>query len=156
MTDNGRIRLELGSDGTAAELDVGALAIDEEALRLVTGLDAGRWELARLLSAVFDDGLMLAVVALRPTGAAGHGEESVVGVLVRNGSPVVVDEALLSVEYDPAGGPRRVGVELYEGADSLPLRIAGDRVAADPGRTALAMRNGGVSGRGRLAIVRPD
>ena len=118
-------------------------------------LDASRWGLARTLAGAFDDGLLVAVVALRPAGAAGHGEEAVAAVLVREGEPTLVDEALLSVEYDGAGGARRVGLEVYESPDSLPLRIAGDRVEVEGDRTILAMRVDGVAGRGQLAVIRP-
>ncbi len=68
---------------------------------------------------------------------------------------MVVEEALLSVEYDPEGLPRRVGVEIYEKADSLPRRMAGERTGGEGADTALAMRSGETSGTGRLVIVRP-
>jgi hypothetical protein len=159
VTDPDRFRLELSEDGTAVELDLDALAANgdgpAEPVRLASGLDGSRWELARLLSASFDDGLLLAVVALRPAGAAGHGEESVAGVLVREGDPTIAEEALLSVEYDAAGAARRVGLEIYEAPDSLPLRMAGDRIEVEGDRTLLAMRGDGTAGRGQLAVVRP-
>ena len=159
MADAGSLRLELDGDGTAVELDLEALAAggDAAAQAISFGgeLDASRWGLARTLAGAFDDGLLVAVVALRPAGAAGHGEEAVAAVLVREGEPTLVDEALLSVEYDGAGGARRVGLEVYESPDSLPLRIAGDRVEVEGDRTILAMRVDGVAGRGHLAVVRP-
>src|SRR5258705_325734 len=96
-------RIAIGVDGMAFELDLGALSRGEapvDPARLSSALTGGRWELARILSASFDDGLLLAVVALRPAGAGGHGEEAVTGILARAGEPAVVDETLLSVEYD--------------------------------------------------------
>jgi hypothetical protein len=159
VTESEPVRLQLESDGLAAELDVEALAADgdgaADAIRLPSELDPARWELARTLAASFDDGLLVALVALRPVGAGGHGEESVAAVVVREGDPKLVEEALLSVEYDAAGAPRRVGLEIYEAPDSLPLRIVGDRVDGAGDRTMLTMRVDGVIGRGQLAVVRP-
>jgi hypothetical protein len=159
MADAGSLRLELDGNGTAVELDLEALAAGDaaaEAIKLGTELDPSRWELARTLAGAFDDGLLVAVVALRPAGAAGHGEEAVVAVVIRGGEPTLVDEALLSVEYDGAGAARRVGLEVYEAPDSLPLRIAGDRVDAEGDRTTLTLRVDGVAGRGQLAVIRPS
>lgn len=150
----------LSIDGVAVEVDLAAPAAGEAAIDpavLRSNLDGEHWGLARALSASFDDGLAIAVLALRPTGAGGHGEESVAAILTRGEEATAVDEALLSVEYDPDGAPRRVGLELYESPDALPMRIAGDRAAAAsaPGDTAFEMRHGGVPGRGRLTVVRP-
>jgi hypothetical protein len=158
VSDAGSLRLELDGDGPAIELDLEALAAGDataEAIKLGTELDPTRWGLARTLAGAFDDGLLVAVVALRPAGATGHGEEAVVAVLVRGGEPTLVDEALLSVEYDGAGAARRVGLEVHETPDSLPLRIAGDRVDGEGDRTTLALRVDGVAGRGQLAVIRP-
>jgi hypothetical protein len=139
VTDAGSMRLELDGDGPAVEIDLDALAAGDaaaEAIKLGGELDPSRWGLARTL--------------------AGHGEEAVAAVLVRGGEPTLVDEALLSVEYDGAGAARRVGLEIYEALDSLPLRIAGDRVGAEGDRTTLAMRVDGVAGRGQLAVIHPS
>jgi hypothetical protein len=159
MAEAGGLRVELGHDGPAVEWDLDAIGGGEGGLpfSISPPLERSRWELARVLSAAFDDGVLLALAALRPAGARGHGEEAVAGVVVRDGAPVVVDEALLSVEYDPDGTPRRVGVEIYERPDSLPLRMAGDREAAEPAsdETTFSMRSGEASGTGRLVIVRP-
>jgi hypothetical protein len=159
MTEAGGLRVELGRDGTAVEWDLDAISRGdgERAFSITPPLEPSRWELARMLSAAFDDGVLLALAALRPVGAHGHGEEAVAGVVVRDSEPVVADEALLSVEYDPDGTPRRVGVEIYERPDSLPLRMAGDRENAAPAsdETAFSMRSGEASGTGRLVIVRP-
>jgi hypothetical protein len=152
--------LALAVDGTAIELDLAALAAGEPAVdpaRLSSALAGGSWELARALSASFDDGMLVAVIALRPAGAGGHGEEAVTGILARAGEPAVLDETLISVEYDPEGAPRRIGLELYEGPDSLPMRIAGDRAgdSSTADETEFALRHGQSSGSGRLTVVRP-
>ena len=39
-------------------------------------------------------------------------------------------EALLSTEYGPDGRPRRIGLELYPAADSIPIRVAGEATHA--------------------------
>ena len=128
MADGATLSLELDAgdgDAVAVVWDLEALAaIDARAARpfAVEALDDRRWELARLLWGVFGDGRLLAVAALRPFGAPGHGAEAVRGALVREGEPVILDEVLLSTEYDASGEVRRVGLELYETPQSLPTR----------------------------------
>ena len=43
------------------------------------------------------------------------------------GEQASTSEALLSVEYDAEGAPRRLGLELWTDPDSSPLRVAADR-----------------------------
>jgi hypothetical protein len=82
----------------------------------------------RVISAAFEDGRLLALAAVRPAGAEGHGEESVGGVIVQpDGSRAELASALISAEYDSEGVPQRVGLELYTDPDEAPLRGAGDR-----------------------------
>ena len=120
------------------------------------GLDSDRWELARVLSAAFADGRLLAIASLRPRDAAGHGEEATGGALVRDGEAATLDEALLSVEYGPDRKPRRLGLELYERPESLPLRIAGDRTGRSGAQDAtFELRAGDVEGVALLAMVAP-
>jgi hypothetical protein len=157
------LRLEL-SEGRgkawAVIWDLSALAagggVEERPFHLSAELDPRRWGLARVLSGALADGRLLAIAALRPAGAAGHGEEVIGGASIRGGEPTRLDEVLLSVEYDGEGEVRRVGLELYERPDSLPLRIAGDRRggAAD-GDAILELRAEGVAGSGRLTLLRP-
>lgn len=94
--------------------------------RLAGELDWDEIEALRIVSAALPDGRGLALASVRPAGAAGHGEEIVGAVLVANGAAEEVVEALISTEYDGDGLPRRLGLELYSGADALPLRIAAD------------------------------
>jgi hypothetical protein len=126
-------------------------------------LDWDEIEMIRVLSARFDDGRFLGVVALRPEGAEGHGEEVVAAAMVNSeGSVEPISETLLSIEYDGGGTPRRAGLELYRSEGSIPLRVAGDAGTID--RTtdaglerqsaALRMRLAGSGGVGRLDIVR--
>lgn len=127
-------------------------------------IDWDELELMRVLSGRFDDERLLGVAALRPAGAKGHGDELVVSALVgTDGQVEPVTETLLSVEYDGEGNPRRVGLELYRGEGSIPLRVAADATSNErvPDgalvRTTaeLSLRLAGTAGHGRLDIVQP-
>ena len=159
VADAATVRLEIDGGGVAVVWDLDALEgvgrLEGRPFDLEPRLDPGRWELARILSAALEDGRLLAVAAMRPVGASGHGAERVAGALVRDRRAAVLDEVLLSVEYDAAGAARRVGLELYEAPDSLPLRVAGDRHAiTGEGDVALHLRAEGVEGAGRLSVLR--
>jgi hypothetical protein len=120
------------------------------------GLDAKRWELARVVSGALVDGRLLAIAALRPRGAGGHGDEAIGGALVRDGGAAMLDDVLLSVEYGPDGAPRRLGLELYEQPESLPVRIAGDRSGgAGPDDVRFELRANEVEGVAFLTVLRP-
>jgi hypothetical protein len=86
----------------------------------------------RSIGIVFSDGGLLALTAVRPTGAAGHGEEQVAAVLCGpDGAPVEVSEALLSTEYGSDGVQRRASLELWiDGEEGQPLRGAGTLISA--------------------------
>jgi hypothetical protein len=118
-------RLQAGAEAAAPE-DAGP------SWRLATEPD---WDAVRalwLISAGFDDGALLAVAALRPREAEGHDADAVGGVLISaEGDVIRLHEVLLSVEYGPDGSPRRLGLELYEGADGPPIRVAADRVETE-------------------------
>lgn len=115
----------------------------------------------RVLSGRLGDGRLIALAALRPSGATGHGEELVRGLLGAPGELAPLAEALLSTEYGPDGAARRVGLELYREPGGLALRIAGD---ADGGATAveggvrrtstvLELRGGAAAGVGVLDLL---
>jgi hypothetical protein len=133
--------------------------------RLTGDLDWDEIELVRVVSAHLDDGRLLAIAALRPTGSGGHGEEVIAGALGDLGADEFdpIEETLLSVEYDGAGDPRRVGLELYRAEGGIPLRAAGDAVAVAHSHegqlervsASLRMRLAGVGGTGLLDVVRP-
>jgi hypothetical protein len=114
--------------------------------------DWSRLEGIRLVSAVFDDGTTLGVAAIRPRDARGHADDAVAArFLDAEGARTATSDALLSVEYDSARVPRRLGIEIWPDADSAPLRIAADREPGDvDDRDAVDMtfRLGGVAGRG--------
>jgi len=86
----------------------------------------------RSIGIVFSDGGLLALSAVRPQGAAGHGDEVVAAVLCGpDGAPTEVSEAMLSTEYGPDGVQRRATLELWtDGEPGQPLRGAGTLIGA--------------------------
>jgi hypothetical protein len=131
-------------------------------LELASVPDWERLEGIRLVSAAFDDGAALGVVALRPRGACGHGDDAL-AARIRDaaGIQTSTSEALVSVEYDAARVPRRLGIELWPDGDSPPFRIAAERgegveSQTAPGREAIPMgfRLDGVEGRGVYETLR--
>jgi hypothetical protein len=130
--------------------------------RLARELDWERGSALRVISASFDDGALLAVAALRPRGAAGHDADAVGAVLVSpQGEVAQLHDALLSTEYGPDGGARRLGLELYEESTGPPIRVVADRVAdarqgAGGEQTALRLRMEGTPGTGLHELRRAD
>jgi hypothetical protein len=155
--------VSLAVAGSEVRLRWNPLASEEtgSAWEVVSELDWGRLEGIRLVSAAFEDGAALGVAAIRPQHAQGHGDDAVAArYLDAEGIRTTTSEALVSVEYDPARRPRRVGIELWPEADSAPLRIAGDREDERPSGDEDAIvpmdfRLGGVAGRGTYEILRP-
>jgi hypothetical protein len=122
--------------------------------------------LRRSIGIAFADGGLLALSALRPASAAGHGEEQIVSVLRGpDGGPVEVAETLLSTEYGADGVQRRVSLELWvEGDEGQPLRGAGTLISSTaierPGLNGeIAFFRWSLEGReglGHYEIVRAD
>ncbi len=120
----------------------------------------------RSIGIAFSDGGLLALSAVRPEGAGGHGEEHVAAVLCGpDGAPVEVSEALLSTEYGPDGVQRRATLELWvDGDEGQPLRGAGTLISASsvnhPGlRGEIAFFRWSLEGReglGHYEVVRDD
>jgi hypothetical protein len=120
----------------------------------------------RSIGIVFSDGGLLALSAVRPLGAAEHGEEQVTAVLCDpDGAPVELSETLLSTEYGPDGVQRRATLELWPyGEDGQPLRGAGTLISSTsvkrPGLSAeIAFFRWSVEGReglGHYEVVRAD
>jgi hypothetical protein len=125
-------------------------------------LDWDEVDSVRVLTARLGDGRRLAVVALRPAGASGHGDEVVAGAIGDGESFTGLDEPLLSTEYGADGRPRRLGLELYPADDGLALRIAADVTATagtaaggvDRIAAALAVRDAGGEGAGTFDTLR--
>lgn len=86
----------------------------------------------RSIGVVFSDGGLLALSAVRPVGAGGHGDEVVTTVLCDpDGAPVEVSETLLSTEYGEDGVQRRATLELWaDGGEEQLLRGAGTLISA--------------------------
>jgi hypothetical protein len=120
----------------------------------------------RSIGIVFGDGGLLALSAVRPKEAGGHGDEAVAAVLCSaDGAPVDVSEALLSTEYGPDGVQRRATLELWvDGDEGQPLRGAGTLISASsvphPGLHAdIAFFRWSLEGReglGHYEVVRRD
>jgi hypothetical protein len=120
----------------------------------------------RSIGVAFSDGGLLALSAVRPKTAGGHGEEQVATVLCSpDGAPVEVAETLLSTEYGADGIQRRVTLELWvDGEEGQPLRGAGTLISSAgierPGITGeIAFFRWSVEGReglGHYEIVRAD
>ena len=91
--------------------------------------EAPRWaelDAVRVISAVFDRESALLLVARRPRGAAGHGQELVVAHLVSGGELLAVEDARVSTVYDAHGRQRSVGLELWLPGEDFPRRAAGE------------------------------
>jgi hypothetical protein len=120
----------------------------------------------RAIGIAFSDGGLLALSAVRPQAADGHGEELLAAVLCGpDGAPVEVAETLLSTEYGPDGVQRRATLELWvDGDEGQPLRGAGTLISSSsvdrPGlRAEIAFFRWSLEGRGGLGhyeVVRAD
>ena len=126
-------------------------------------------ELARTLSAWWDEDRHVALAAVRPAGAKGHEAEEVAAWLVgpaeEDGEVELrrIDEARLSTTYDGEGRHRRAGLELWpEPESSFPVRASGRVVCGtslELGRLRLdaaffRWRMGGREGVGRYDVLR--
>jgi hypothetical protein len=123
------VALELTSpagEPLRVEWPAGPFAGQESSWRLAGEIDWDEVEALRILSAALPDGRGLALAAVRPAGAAGHGAEVVGAALVASAEVERVDEALLSVQSDGDAMPQRVGLELHTSPGAMPLRIAAD------------------------------
>jgi hypothetical protein len=120
----------------------------------------------RSIGIAFSDGGLLALSAVRPKSARGHGEERVAAVLCGpDGAPVEVSETLLSTEYGPDGVQRRATLELWiDEEQGQPLRGAGTLISASsvdhPGlQGEIAFFRWSLEGReglGHYEVVRGD
>jgi hypothetical protein len=79
----------------------------------------------RAISALFDTQHAVFLMARRPRGALGHGEERVSAMLLAEGSPVAVETARISTVYDGDGRQRSGGIELWLPGEEFPRRVSG-------------------------------
>ena len=167
MADAEAIALDLEPEGPRVEWspqDLRAIASagdqSARAWRLEGEPDWNAIESLRLVSAAFEDGRLLALVAAQPAGAEGHGEARVRAALVEpEGEVIELADATLSVQYDARGAPSRIGLELYADPEAVPLRVAADREdkaeesAGGEDATAMTFRMEGAQGSGLFELV---
>ena len=154
--DGELVRIEWQAEGVE-RLDPAAPA---EPWTLSGELDWDEVAAVRVFTGRLEDG-GVAIAAIRPAGAAGHGEEAIAGVLVGDGGVEDLEEVLLSTEQNGEGAVRRVGLELYRAEAMMPLRIAGDatgQASDDRGglrleSTRFELRAAGAAGAGRLDVL---
>jgi hypothetical protein len=79
----------------------------------------------RSMAAVFEPGLAVLALARRPHGLHGHGDERVTGWLVRDATPLAVEETRISTVYDGDGRQRSAGLELWLPGEDFPRRVSG-------------------------------
>ncbi len=87
-----------------------------------------RWDeldALRSISALVDDRHALLVLARRPRGAVGHGDEKVTARLIEDDAVLAVEEARISTVYDGNGRQRSAGLELWVPGEEYPRRGSG-------------------------------
>jgi hypothetical protein len=188
------VSLSLELDGAGPSARIGGRTLPEETLTLARAegtLRSGSGEVplacpvievdspaappgqvTRSIAVVLADGALLAVSALAPEGAAGHGDEEISAVLAEPDDPAAerpgetrFGDALLSTEYDAERRQRRANLELWPQDDSAeaPLRgagtvICGATLEVDDHRIDVAFFRWSIDGRpglGRYEIVSP-
>jgi hypothetical protein len=93
---------------------------------------APRWDeldALRSISALVDERHALLLLARRPRGAVGHGDERVTARLVEDDAVVAVEDARISTVYDGTGRQRSAGLELWVPGEDYPRRGSGIVIA---------------------------
>ena len=91
-----------------------------------------RWDeldAVRSISALVDEDNAVFALALRPRGAAGHGEELVHAAMLKDGELMEIEEARLSTVYDGDGRQRSAGLELWPRGEEFSRRGSGQVIA---------------------------
>lgn len=83
----------------------------------------------RSIYALLDEENAVLVLARRPRGALGHGQELVNAALVQGGELLSVEEARVSTVYDGEGRQRTAGLELWLPGEDFPRRGSGSVIA---------------------------
>jgi len=79
----------------------------------------------RSISALVDEQHALLVLARRPRGAVGHGDEEVTARLIEDDAVLAVENARISTVYDGGGRQRSAGLELWVPGEEYPRRGSG-------------------------------
>jgi hypothetical protein len=135
----GKLALEL--EPVAAEADLGGVQArvvrvrGEAAGRRVDGMGTlsetrvpppwDELDALRTISALVDDQHALLLLARRPRGAVGHGDEQVTARLIEEDAVLSVKEARISTVYDGGGRQRSAGLELWVPGEDYPRRGSG-------------------------------
>jgi hypothetical protein len=162
----GQLSLELQPLSGTAELGGShaqvVRAVGEAAGRKVDGLGTisetrvpPRWEeldAVRSISALMDDKHALLLLARRPRGAVGHGQERIAAQLVEEDALIKVEDARVSTVYDNGGRQRSAGLELWLPGEEYPRRgsglvIAGSSLDLDGLQVHLAVFRWRLDGR---------
>ena len=100
-----------------------------ECLGVVTEtVEAPAWaelDALRTIAAIFEPGLAVLALARRARGAHGHGDERVVGWLIRDGAPLAIEDTRISTIYDADGRQRSAGLEMWLPGEDFPRRASG-------------------------------
>jgi hypothetical protein len=124
------VELESVPEGAAATLSDGFDQLTRVHGRLRTGgadyevdclgsrasrdvFDLKEFESIREVTAWFGPDLGLAVLAARPRGAAGHGDDLITASLFEQGRSLAIEDPRLSTTYGADGLPARASVELW-------------------------------------------
>jgi hypothetical protein len=121
-----RVRGKLTVDGAEVRVDCpGTRSYDLEA-------DPRRLDSARGIWGWFEDDQALALLALRPRGAAGNQDDHLAATLFDSDATIIVEEPRLSTTFGAGGRPSRASLELWigEGDEQYPRRAAAEAVGA--------------------------
>lgn len=139
----GEIAWRLGDREGAVVLSEGEVTVAEEPSASGAGSSNGwafksSWDadplegaaVFRHVAVEMPDGATIVVSSTGPPGIEGHGLERTEGILQTSSGSTPFEEALLSTQYDPQGGPTRAGLELWHGDDAPVTRIAASLLGA--------------------------
>lgn len=122
-----------GTETTLCEVSgtVGVARVDclGTATRTVTPPGWGELDAVRGVSAVFERDRAVFLIARRPRGVIGHGQELVEASIVMDGELVGVEDARISTVYDADGRQRNAGLELWLPGEDFPRRLSGSASA---------------------------
>jgi hypothetical protein len=120
-----------GGGVTAADAEAGT-AEAFEGWSFETELDGDPTEDAavfRHIAIQAPEGATITCIAGGTRGISGHGQERTEGALRTDGDRAPYDEALISTQYDGAGDPTRIGLELWPPDADQTTRAAATRVS---------------------------